>query len=286
MSSSAVTTNSSEKCPTSVSFFTAGLGGVVEGGPRPNLERFTSSIIKEEGIFSLYSGLTAGITRQIFYATSRFGLYEVFRDALSRYRDIDFVSRVMTGVASGACAALISCPAEVALVRMSNDSSLPSGDQRKYRHIIDCATRIWREEGVRTFWRGSLPFVNRAMVVGVCQVGTYDQFLSIFSKLGFFLSSKNFSLEFVRYTHRPITSFEWATGAFNFKKANDAVFFNVEIDVEKVFGLRMPSRPVMQAARFDDPARPSRRARSQLFSVRVGDKLTQQKCLCLTRGCP
>ncbi|XP_063901169.1 mitochondrial 2-oxoglutarate/malate carrier protein-like [Zophobas morio] len=89
----------------------------------------------------------------------------------------------MTGVASGACAALISCPAEVALVRMSNDSSLPSGDQRKYRHIIDCATRIWREEGVRTFWRGSLPFVNRAMVVGVCQVGTYDQFLSIFSKL-------------------------------------------------------------------------------------------------------
>ena len=35
--------------------------------------------------------------------------------------------------------------------------------------------RITKEEGVATFWRGSAPFVQRAMLVGVCQVGTFDQ---------------------------------------------------------------------------------------------------------------
>ena len=32
-----------------------------------------------------------------------------------------------------------------------------------------------RDEGVAAFWRGSAPFVQRAMLVGVTQVGTLDQ---------------------------------------------------------------------------------------------------------------
>ena len=43
-------------------------------------------MIKEDGFLSLYSGLGAGLTRQIFYSTSRFGLFEVFRDELAKYR--------------------------------------------------------------------------------------------------------------------------------------------------------------------------------------------------------
>jgi hypothetical protein len=44
--------------------------------------------------------------------------------------------------------------------------------------------RIFREEGVRTFFSGSGPFVNRAMLVGAVQVGTYDQFRDSFRRLG------------------------------------------------------------------------------------------------------
>lgn len=32
-----------------------------------------------------------------------------------------------------------------------------------------------REDGVSAFWRGSAPFVQRAMLVGMVQVGTFDQ---------------------------------------------------------------------------------------------------------------
>ena len=37
---------------------------------------------------------------------------------------------------------------EVAVVRMSNDTSLPPSERRNYKGIGDTATRIIREEGV------------------------------------------------------------------------------------------------------------------------------------------
>ena len=129
---------------------------------------------------SLYNGLSAGVTRQVFYATSRFGLFEVFRDAMAKYRETDLFSRLLTGCASGGAAAFISCPAEVSLVRMANDNSLPVDQRRNYKSVIDAAIRIGRDEGVAAYWRGAMPFVNRAMLVGATQVGTYDQFRSVY----------------------------------------------------------------------------------------------------------
>ena len=72
-------------------------------------------------------------------------------------------------------AAVIACPAEVTFVRMSNDMALPSAQRRNYKHFGDAASRILSEEGIAAFWRGVIPFAQRAVVVGVCQVGTFDQ---------------------------------------------------------------------------------------------------------------
>jgi solute carrier family 25 oxoglutarate transporter 11 len=64
---------------------------------------------------------------------------------------------------------------------MSNDSSLPLQDRRNYKGIVDTAQRIIKEEGVAAFWRGSTPFVQRAMMVGVFQVATLDQFKDLYA---------------------------------------------------------------------------------------------------------
>lgn len=81
-------------------------------------------------------------------------------------------------------AALISCPAEVTLVRMSNDASQPIEKRRNYKGVADAFQRIVKEEGVAAFFRGSGPFVNRAMLVGAVQVGTYDQFRELYKSWG------------------------------------------------------------------------------------------------------
>jgi solute carrier family 25 (mitochondrial oxoglutarate transporter), member 11 len=137
---------------------------------------------KSGGVLGLYDGLSAGVLRQVFYATSRFGLFETFRDWLHQYRGhTDFAARVGIGALTGGMAAYISCPMEVCVVRMSNDSTLPLAERRNYQGVFDVARRIVKEEGVWTFWNGSTPFVVRAMMVGVFQVATLDQFKQIFA---------------------------------------------------------------------------------------------------------
>jgi solute carrier family 25 oxoglutarate transporter 11 len=146
---------------------------------------FLNSVIKKEGAMSLYDGLSAGVMRQIFYATSRFGLFETFRDMYkAKFGSIDFMGRLVCGVTSGGVAACISCPAEVTLVRLSNDGSLPASEQRGYKGVGDAFLRIFKEEGPKAFFRGAGPFVNRAMMVGAVQVGTYDQFKASYKKMG------------------------------------------------------------------------------------------------------
>lgn len=188
-----------------VAFTTSGIGGIAGWivihpvntlGVRMNLAAmqnpgvnlsvpsFFSKTVKESGAMSLYNGIGAGILRQIFYASSRYGLFQIFRDNLAKYREVDFVSRTFCAVASGGIAAMISCPCEVSLVRMSNDATLPAEQRRNYASVLDCGRRIASEEGITAFWRGSTPFVTRACLVGATQVATYDQFKSVYGKMG------------------------------------------------------------------------------------------------------
>ena len=46
------------------------------------------------GWMSLYDGIAAGVLRQVFYASTRFGLFETFRDKLHEIRGkTDFSAR-------------------------------------------------------------------------------------------------------------------------------------------------------------------------------------------------
>ena len=141
-----------------------------------------SGMIKQNGFMSLYDGLAAGVWRQVFYASSRFGLFETCRDKLHEIRGkTDFAGRVLVGAATGATAAAISCPMEVATVRMSNDATLPAAERRNYTGMVDVFKRISTEEGISAFYRGVVPFAQRAALVGVFQVATLDQFKELYA---------------------------------------------------------------------------------------------------------
>ncbi|EED95760.1 mitochondrial carrier protein [Thalassiosira pseudonana CCMP1335] len=183
--------------PKSVVFATSGLGGMLGWcvvhpantiAVRMNLasmqgKKFSlNGMIKESGLMSVYDGLGAGVWRQVFYASSRFGLFETCRDKLHDIRGkTDFAGRVAVGAVTGATAAAISCPMEVATVRMSNDATLPLNERRNYKGVFDVVKRISTEEGVSALWRGVVPFAQRAALVGVFQVATLDQFKELYA---------------------------------------------------------------------------------------------------------
>jgi solute carrier family 25 oxoglutarate transporter 11 len=95
--------------PKSVVFATSGLGGMMGWAMvhpfntiavRSNLASASGQtfslkeMVAKQGWMSVYDGLSAGVLRQVFYATSRFGLFETFRDMLHEYRGkTDFASR-------------------------------------------------------------------------------------------------------------------------------------------------------------------------------------------------
>ena len=88
------------------------------------------TIVREEGAASLYNGLSAGCARQLVYMSARIGFYEKIRDAAAMVRETDFAQRLVVGAVSGGIAAVVSCPMEVTVVRMSNDASLPAEQRR------------------------------------------------------------------------------------------------------------------------------------------------------------
>merc|ERR1719354_1133122 len=95
------------------------------------------SIIAERGMLGVYDGLSAGIARQMVYTTCRLGCYDMFRDAIVGMKSGDskhvtILDRILAGAISGGFAAFISCPVDVAMVRMQADASAPKDKRRGY----------------------------------------------------------------------------------------------------------------------------------------------------------
>jgi solute carrier family 25 oxoglutarate transporter 11 len=126
---------------------------------------------------ALYSGYSAAVLRQAVYGTARLGLFRTFSDMLQvdAHSPLPFYQKAGCGLASGAMGALIGNPADLALVRMQADGSLPAAQRRNYKGVFNALSRIVTEEGVTTLWRGSLPTIYRAMAMNCGMLATYDQ---------------------------------------------------------------------------------------------------------------
>lgn len=160
----------------------AGEGGA-HGPTSPLLVLRT--VLKNEGALALYKGLDAGLIRQLTYSTARLGLFRVFSDKmkeLSKNADptsppppLPLWKKAVAGLAAGGIAAAIGNPADLSLIRMQADATLPPESRRNYTGVLNALTRIVKEEGVLGLWRGSFPTVLRAMSLNMGMLATNDQ---------------------------------------------------------------------------------------------------------------
>jgi len=147
------------------------------GGQKASTVSVISGIVKNEGIATLYNGLSAGLLRQATYTTTRLGIYTWLFEKFSGPdgKPPGFFMKAAMGMAAGGSGAFVGTPAEVALIRMTSDGSLPKEMQRNYKSVVDAIIRIYKEEGLTTLWRGATPTMGRAMVVNAAQLATYSQ---------------------------------------------------------------------------------------------------------------
>ena len=135
------------------------------------------SFASRDGLFSLWSGISASILRQSTYSTARFGLYQYFaQEAKTRSgtSKLSLRGEVTCAAMSGGLAGLIGNPTEVALVRMCADGAKSANQRFGYNNCFDALLRIGREEGLRTFTRGVGPNVVRSVLMNIGQIATYS----------------------------------------------------------------------------------------------------------------
>jgi solute carrier family 25 oxoglutarate transporter 11 len=141
--------------------------GAAEGGATSPVA-VASQIIKQDGFLSLYSGLSAALTRQIIYTGGRLGLFDVFTE-MSKDKAYDsvpgFAKKSLAALAAGGIAAAAGNPADLALIRMQSDSTLPPAERRNYTGVGHALTSIAKQEGPMGLFKGAMPTASRAMAL-------------------------------------------------------------------------------------------------------------------------
>jgi len=137
-------------------------------------------LIRTEGFLTFYKGLSAALFRQFTYGQTRLG---IFRTLTDRYTpegktaaDIDLITRAGCSLTAGGFGAMVGTPAEVALIRMQYDTTLPVAERRGYKNVFDALFQIARHEGLKGFFAGATPTVVRGLSINLGMLMTYDSF--------------------------------------------------------------------------------------------------------------
>ncbi|XP_048797834.1 mitochondrial uncoupling protein 3-like [Lagopus muta] len=134
-----------------------------------------STMVRTEGPRSLYSGLVAGLQRQMSFASIRIGLYDSVKQLYTPKgaESTGLLVRLLAGCTTGAVAVTCAQPTDVVKVRFQALGALPESN-RRYSGTVDAYRTIAREEGVRGLWRGTLPNIARNAIINCGELVTYD----------------------------------------------------------------------------------------------------------------
>jgi len=90
-------------------------------------------------------------------------------------QNIPLYQKAGAGLAAGGLGALVGSPADLSLIRMQSDSTLPEAQRRNYKGVGDALTRIVKDEGAMGLFRGAGPTVTRAMALNMGMLASNDQ---------------------------------------------------------------------------------------------------------------
>lgn len=125
-----------------------------------------TNMIKTEGVGAFYTGLSAGLTRQVIYTGARLGLFDKFSDALKTPgKPLSFAENSVAALSAGGLAALAGNPADLALIRMQADSMLPAAERAGYTGVVTSMGKIVAQDGAGGLMAGCIPTATRAMAL-------------------------------------------------------------------------------------------------------------------------
>ncbi|KAM3412193.1 hypothetical protein ACQJBY_003706 [Aegilops geniculata] len=122
------------------------------------IRHFIQTIYKKNGIRGIYRGLPASLHGMVVHRGLYFGGFDTAKDTLVPL-DSPLWQRWVTAQAVTSTAGLISYPLDTVRRRMMMQSGM---EVQMYSGTLDCWRKIYKAEGVRSFYRGALSNMFRS----------------------------------------------------------------------------------------------------------------------------
>jgi len=168
-------------------------GEVASGGGRAvkyrGMFRTALGIVQEEGLLHLWRGMLPALYRHAIYTGFRMSAYEEIRNQLSRENKDNFSlwKKVVAGMLAGGIGQLMASPTDLVKTQIQMEGRRRLlGKPPRVEGMTDAFRKILKQGGVIGLWRGCWPNVQRAALVNLGDLSTYD------SVKGAILNNTNF----------------------------------------------------------------------------------------------
>lgn len=128
-------------------------------------------VIKEEGFFHLYSGISAMVLRHSIFTGLKMSLYDHFRQQLKVVdsdgkESLPLLRGAVCGLGAGAGANMVSSPTDLIRVQMQMEGKRKiMGLPPRVTNVFQAIKLIYGQGGIRGLWRGVIPNCVRASLV-------------------------------------------------------------------------------------------------------------------------
>lgn len=150
-----------------------GEGGM---GVRRGMVATGLGVVRQEGVLALWGGVTPGLARHAVYTGVRMELYDRLRKWSGARGELGLGQRAALGMTAGATAQLVASPTDLVKVRLQMEgrrraAGLPARQSTMWGVLV----AVVKEGGPLALWRGAVPNVQRAALVNLGDLATYDQ---------------------------------------------------------------------------------------------------------------
>uniref|UniRef100_A0A915EIJ5 Mitochondrial carrier protein n=1 Tax=Ditylenchus dipsaci TaxID=166011 RepID=A0A915EIJ5_9BILA len=150
------------------------VAGEITTGPKVNV----FSVLRKLGFWGLYKGVGACLLRDVPFSAIFFPAYAHAKTYFADDNGLNSqMSLIYSAFIGGAPAAGLVTPADVIKTRLQVAAR---AGQTTYSGIIDCATKVYKEEGFRAFWKGSMARVCRSSPQFAVTLWAYENLQKIF----------------------------------------------------------------------------------------------------------
>jgi solute carrier family 25 (mitochondrial citrate transporter), member 1 len=122
-------------------------------------------IAREKGIRGFFQGFLPTTMRQAANSATRFGSYTALKQVAQSYvapgERLGAISTFGLGAMAGVITVYVTMPLDTIKTRMQSIEA-----KKEYKNMFNCAARIFKEEGILTFWSGAVPRLARLILSG------------------------------------------------------------------------------------------------------------------------